>query len=122
MKTTKNIILAGYVENIYHAIKNSKFFVLTSEWEDPGFVLMESAIIGTPIISSDCESGPRELIKENVNGFVFKSNDLENFLEKFELYKNIDIKKLKKIVLQAKLLAKKFTIFSHFKTLDNLLI
>ena len=90
-------------------------------WEDPGFVLIESAIIGIPIISSDCENGPRELIKKNVNGFVFRSNDQKDFLETFEFYKNIDIKKVKKIIFRAKLSAKKFTIFSHFKILDNLL-
>ena len=121
LKLKNKVRLVGYQKNVYKFLKSADCFILSSLWEDPGFVLMESAIIGTPIISSDCESGPRELIKENVNGFVFKSNDLENFLEIFELYKNIDIKKLKKIVLQAKLLAKKFTIFSHFKTLDNLL-
>ena len=64
-------------------------------WEDPGFVLIESAIIGIPIISSDCENGPRELIKKNVNGFVFRSNDQKDFLETFEFYKNIDIKSKK---------------------------
>ena len=34
-----NIILLGYVENIYPYFKNSKGFILSSLWEDPGFVL-----------------------------------------------------------------------------------
>ena len=39
----KNIILLGYIENIYPYFKNSKGFILSSLWEDPGFVLIEAS-------------------------------------------------------------------------------
>ena len=68
----KNIILAGYVKNIYYAIKNSKFFVLTSEWEDPGFVILESMFCNKIVLSSNCESGPTEIISHADNGFLFE--------------------------------------------------
>ena len=35
---TKSIFLLGYIENIYPYFKNSNGFILTSLWEDPGFV------------------------------------------------------------------------------------
>ena len=50
-----------------------------SLWEDPGFVMIESACVGTPIISSDCPSGPKEFIGKNENGFIFNSNDEVSF-------------------------------------------
>lgn len=121
LKLNNQIKLVGYQKNVYKFLKNAKCFILSSLWEDPGFVLIESALIGTPIISSDCENGPRELIKKNINGFTFKSNDKKDFLKTFDEYKNIDIKNIKEITFQAKLSAKNFTIFSHFKILENLL-
>ena len=36
----KNIFLIGYVENIFPYISLSQGFILTSLWEDPGFVLI----------------------------------------------------------------------------------
>ena len=41
-KLKDNIILLGYVDNIYPIFVNSKGFILTSLWEDPGFVLIEA--------------------------------------------------------------------------------
>ena len=38
-----NIFLIGYVENIFHLIARSDGFILSSLWEDPGFVLVEAA-------------------------------------------------------------------------------
>ena len=52
--------------------KNSNGFILTSLWEDPGFVLIEATYCRTPILSSDAWPGPVELIKNNYNGVVFK--------------------------------------------------
>ena len=55
----------------------SKAFVLTSLWEDPGFVLIEAALNNVPIISSDCKSGPKEIIIDNNGGFLFKNNNIK---------------------------------------------
>ena len=56
------IILTDYQENIFKYLYNSKLFVLTSNWEDPGFVIIEAAICGKLIISSNVHSGPLEFI------------------------------------------------------------
>ena len=37
-----NIILLGYIDNIYPYFYKAKGFILTSLWEDPGFVLVEA--------------------------------------------------------------------------------
>ena len=54
----KNIILLGYIENIYPYFKNSKGFILSSLWEDPGFVLIEASFCKSIILSSNAWPGP----------------------------------------------------------------
>ena len=71
--------MLGYIENIYPYFKNSNGFILTSLWEDPGFVLIEAAFCRTPILSCNTWPGPVELIKNNFNGITFKNNDMESF-------------------------------------------
>ena len=120
-----NIHLIGYQKNIYPILHNAKFFVLTSEWEDPGFVLIESMFSNTIILSSDCESGPLELIKNFVNGYLYKKDDMEDFVKLFlkiyslTKYENPEIKKIK---FNAKKSIKKFTLFNYYKNLEKCLL
>ena len=114
-----NIILLGYVENIYPYFKNSKGFILTSLWEDPGFVLIEASFCRTLVLSSNSWPGPIELIKDKFNGILFESNNIENFIEKFKEFQKID--NIKKMKLNSLKLSKNFTLFSHFKNLSKLI-
>ena len=119
--TSENIKLCGYTNNIYKYMVKSKAFILSSLWEDPGFVMIESALCNTLIISSDCQNGPKEFLLNGKAGLIFKSN-LKN-----ELYnKLIEFKKSNEIDLYKKrILAKKnsnnFTMFRHYKTLRQIL-
>ena len=118
-KLEKNIKLLGYVENVFPFIKSSKGFILSSLWEDPGFVLIEAAICRVPIFSSDAKPGPHELVKDNYNGTTFINNDLNDFIKKFDFFlRNSENNKL---VLQNLKFCKNFTIFNHYKTLIRLL-
>ena len=119
----KNIFLIGYVRNIFPYINSSQGFILSSLWEDPGFVLIEAAACKIPVFSSDCLEGPKEIIKDNINGILFKSNDLNDFLKNFERFNNIinnkDLKK--KLILNNLKLIKKFSLFRHYLELDKIL-
>lgn len=117
----KNIFLIGHIENIYNYMINSKCFILSSLWEDPGFVLLEAAISRTLIFSSDCESGPKEIIKNNENGILFLSNNQVNFIKKFEYLLQLTEEKKKEILLKNLKLSKKFTLLSHYKELRKIL-
>ena len=82
---SKNVELVGHVENIYNYLKNSFCFILTSKWEDPGFVIIESAAARRIVFSSDCESGPKEFIGKNEKcGYLFNEGDEQSFIEKFD--------------------------------------
>lgn len=86
-----NIKIIPYLKNPYPYIKNSDFFILTSKYEGMPNVLLESGIIKTLIISSNCPTGPKELIQNNKNGFLFKNNSeksLANLLNKIHKKSN----------------------------------
>jgi len=118
----EKIFLVGYKKNVYDYLKNSKMFVLTSLWEDPGFVLIEAAYMNKTVLSSDCLNGPKELLENEKNGFLFKSNSLTNFLNKFEGIMNADKKLLFKKKFSIKKKNKEFTLLNHYKILNSLLI
>ena len=92
-KLERNIILLGYQKNVFKFLKNCNAFILSSLWEDPGFVLIEAIVSNSLVLSSDCPNGPKEII-ENKNGLLFKSNSENDFLLKFKQLINLsDLKK-----------------------------
>jgi glycosyltransferase involved in cell wall biosynthesis len=115
----KNIFLVGYVNNIFPLMVKAEAFILSSLWEDPGFVLIEAAFCRTLVFSSNCNTGPKEIIQDNVNGILFESNNLENFINKFDLL--ISKKNKKSLLLKNLINSKKFTQFSHYKNLKEML-
>lgn len=116
---SNNIILLGHINNIYPYFNNSKGFILTSLWEDPGFVLIEASCCRVPILSSNVWPGPVELIKDNLNGLLFDSNVEKDFHTKF---KQFEISKDKRRwLLNSLIMAKKFTVFNHYRALSKLL-
>ena len=113
-KLEKYVILMKYKKNIFNYLSNSLFFVLTSEWEDPGFVLIEAAICNKLILSSNVKNGPIEFIDNEKNGILFKKNNYEDFEKKFLNILDTDENILIKKKISAKMKAKKYTIFSHY--------
>jgi glycosyltransferase involved in cell wall biosynthesis len=117
----KNIILINHVDNIFPLMKNAEGFILSSLWEDPGFVIIEAGFCRTPVFSSNCITGPKEIIKNNVNGFLYESNNLESFLKNFEIF--MKKKKNPKILLNNIKYTKRFTLFNHYVSFKkNILI
>ena len=116
----KNIFLIGFLDNIFYILSRSKGFILSSLWEDPGFVIVEAAFCKIPIISSDCDNGPKELIKDNINGILFKSNNIENFLIKFDELIKLE-KNSNKLLLNNLKMSKKFTLFNHYLNFEKIL-
>jgi glycosyltransferase involved in cell wall biosynthesis len=115
----KNIFLVNHVDNIFPIMRDAKAFILSSLWEDPGFVIVEAAFCRTTVFSSNCITGPREIIKNNFNGFLFESNNLKSFLDNFEFL--INKKKDPKILLNNLKYIKKFTLFSHYISFNKLI-
>jgi glycosyltransferase involved in cell wall biosynthesis len=62
---SNNVFLLGFKKNVYPYIKHAKFKVLTSSREGLPMVISEALAVGTPVISTDCQSGPREMLPEH---------------------------------------------------------
>ena len=78
----KNIKLAGYKKNAYHYINSSDLLVLTSKYEGLPNVLLEAQAQGVPIISSDCPSGPKEILMNGKLGDLFAVGDYKKLCKK----------------------------------------
>jgi glycosyltransferase involved in cell wall biosynthesis len=116
------IFLMGHVENIYKYMKNSKLFILTSLWEDPGFVLIEAAFCNLSIIASDCPSGPSEILSKNkLGGYLFKNNDVNDLNDKIDEFFMEKDEILNQQKLYCKKKTKDFTIYNHVKKLNEIL-
>lgn len=59
------VILLGFCENPYPYLKYAHFKILTSDREGFPMVIEEALALGTPVISTDCQSGPKEILPEN---------------------------------------------------------
>ena len=73
---SKDIYFLGFVKNPYKYIYNSDIFVLSSLYEGLPNVLLESFTCGTPVISTDCVSGPKELLAPDLFSHNKKIKDI----------------------------------------------
>lgn len=55
--------MPGFVENPYKYMKKASLFVLSSRWEGLSLVLIEAIALGVPVVSTNCPSGPSEILQ-----------------------------------------------------------
>ncbi|NLK11029.1 MAG: glycosyltransferase [Staphylococcus equorum] len=72
------VSLPGFVDNPHYNMKVADLFVLSSKWEGFGNVIVEAMAEKTAVISTDCPSGPNEIIDNNINGVLCKPGDAES--------------------------------------------
>lgn len=78
----KGIIMCkGRTNSVGEALISSDIFVLSSNQEGMPNALMEAMAVGLPCISTDCQSGPSDLIENGVNGLLVPVNDVDKLAE-----------------------------------------
>lgn len=79
------LILLGEVLNVECYYLNSSLYVMTSRFEGLPMTLLEAQSYDLPIVSFDCKTGPSEIVKDNVNGYLIQPNDCESMSQKLDL-------------------------------------
>ena len=81
----KNMQETIYLEPPTHQVidlyKNSSIFAMSSRFEGLPLVLIEAMFMGLPIVSFDCETGPRDIVKNNITGRLVKANDVKSLAQ-----------------------------------------
>jgi glycosyltransferase involved in cell wall biosynthesis len=70
-----DVELAGFVENPYMYMSKASMLVLSSIWEGFGNVLVEAMAAGTPVVSTNCPSGPAEILVQGKYGILVPVGD-----------------------------------------------
>lgn len=90
---TDKVKMTGYLSNPYPLIASSDALVLTSNFEAFGVVLLEAMVCGTPIISTNCPTGPGEVLDQGHYGVLVPPNKPEALAEAMQrIIENNDLR------------------------------
>lgn len=73
----KDVHFIGFQQNPYVYFKKSDLFVLSSKHEGFSHVIAEALATGTPVVSTDCKSGPREVLMNGTYGALCEVGDVK---------------------------------------------
>ena len=82
----KKIRLIDFMNNPYPIIKQSDLFILTSKFEGLPNVLLESISLKKFVISSNCHTGPKEILLNGRGGLLFKVGNYRELSKKIKFY------------------------------------
>mgnify|MGYP005854473083 CR=1 FL=1 len=77
MGLERDVDIIGFVQNPYAYMRRCSVFVLSSKWEGLPTVLVEALACGANVISTDCPSGPREILKNGEYGGLVRVGNEE---------------------------------------------
>lgn len=90
----QRIIVPGFQKNPYPWIKNAKLMALSSDYEGLPTVLIESLAVGTPVVSTNCDHGPSEILSHELAEYLVPRRSPKLLAEKMdaalEHYPNCD--------------------------------
>ena len=114
------IQLIGHSDRVYDYIRGSICVVVSSLWEDPGFVMIESSALKKIVISSNCPSGPKEFFNNGKTGFLFKNNNVESLINIFDKFMKSKKTKINFILKQSYKKSLNYSELAHAKNLKHL--
>lgn len=88
LNAEERIHLLGFVKYPAEYIAGAEALVLNSSFEAFANVLLEGLSLGVPVLSNDCDFGPREIIIDGKNGLLFDNTRDENLIGVLEYYIN----------------------------------
>ena len=108
------VVILGFQQNPYKYIKHARLLVLASDREGLPRVIVESLILNTPVVSTNCPTGPAEVLVDELSRWLVPMENPKQLAEKIDeaLDSNIQIKDL---------VIEKFSEYSIYKELEQLL-
>lgn len=93
MNLTDYVVFEGLVSDMKSRVRNSKAFLLTSDYEGIPNVILEAFLWGLPVVTTDCSpGGARVLVDDGENGFVVPCGDVDAIACRLdEIVSNIDL-------------------------------
>lgn len=89
-----HVLFCGRSKNMQHEYQDAAIYVMTSLYEGLPMVLLEAKANGLPLVSFDIETGPDEIIRDGVNGFLIPPYDTKIMAERIcQLIENNDLRK-----------------------------
>ena len=82
LKISNKVIFMGWVKNTLPYLKRAKIFVLSSAYEGFGNVLVDSINCDVPCVSTDCPSGPNEILLNGKGGYLAKTKSPKSLASK----------------------------------------
>ncbi|AFZ37638.1 glycosyl transferase group 1 [Stanieria cyanosphaera PCC 7437] len=73
---TNKVVFTGALTNPVRVLKQAKFFVMASRNEGFPMAHGEALACGLPVIATDCPSGPREMIRHEIDGILIPNGDV----------------------------------------------
>lgn len=73
--------LHGSLSDVKEAYLNSSIFTLPSRFEGFGLVIIEAMACGVPVVTFDCENGPRNIIRHNQDGILVHPFDIDEYAD-----------------------------------------
>ncbi len=81
LKVTDRVALPGYSKNVFAYMARSSLFVLSSIFEAMPMVITEALAVGTPVVATDCQSGPREILRDGEYGLLVPPGNAEQLAQ-----------------------------------------
>ena len=106
----------GFQQDIIPYYQKAKGTILTSLYEGFPNVLFESITLGTPVISFNCPSGPKEIIEDGVNGYLVEYQDIDDLS-----FKMLKVTENEFDIELVKLTSKKYLVENIINEWENLL-
>jgi glycosyltransferase involved in cell wall biosynthesis len=90
-KLEDKVVLMGQTNKLYELYSQYSLMVMTSRYEGFPMSLLEGLASGLPLVSFDIPTGPNEIIRENINGYLIKPFDTNAMANKIKyLLENTD--------------------------------
>lgn len=75
-----SVLLKPASPNLHEHMKDCDIFLLTSTTEAAPLVILEAFSYSKPVVAYDCPIGPREIVNNEVNGFLIEDDDIETYI------------------------------------------